>query len=180
LKLELDNEKNNNKELIKKIVKLENELNEEKNKNKILEKNISNLKKELDNLLKKSKIPVEKVENKNVEKNSKESLYESIIEKDKEIKNLKLKLSRYPVELNEGEELISLIFISVDQKLHCSIICKNTDKFNKVENKLYDYYSEYAENENYFTFNGNKINKYKTIEDNNIKNNNIIILNTID
>ena len=176
LKIELDNEKNNNKELIKKINKLEKELNEEKNKNKILEKNISNLKNEL----KKNKTEVEKIGNKNLENNSKESLYESIMEKDKEIKNLKLKLSRYPVDLNEGEELMSIIFISVDQKLNCSIICKNTDKFNIVENKLYDYYSELAENENYFTFNGIKINKYKTLEENNIKNNNIILLNKFD
>jgi len=179
LKIDLDNEKNNNKELIKKINKLERELNEEKNKNKILEMNISNLKNELD-YLSKNKAFAEKIENKNLENNSKESLYESIMEKDKEIKNLKLKLSRYPVELNEGEELMSLIFISVDQKLNCSIICKNTDKFNNVENKLYDYYSELAENENYFTFNGIKINKYKTLEENNIKNNNIILLNTFD
>ena len=151
-------------------------MNEEKNKNKILEKNISNLKNEL----KKNKTEVEKIGNKNLENNSKESLYESIMEKDKEIKNLKLKLSRYPVELNEGEELMSVIFISVDQNLNCSIICKNADKFNTVENKLYNYYSEFAENENYFTFNGIKINKYKTLEENNIKNNNIILLNTLD
>ena len=173
LKMELDKEKNKNKELIKKINKIEKELNEEKNKNKILEQNISKLKNELDNLLKKPK----KIENKILEK---ETLYETILEKDKEIKDLKLKLSRYPVELNEGEELMSLIFISVDQKLNCSIICKNTDKFNKVETKLYDYYPEYTENENYFTFNGIKINKYKTLEENKIKNNNVVILNTID
>ena len=173
LKMELDKEKNKNKELIKKINKIEKELNEEKNKNKILEQNISKLKNELNNLLKKPK----KIENKILEK---ETLYETILEKDKEIKDLKLKLSRYPVELNEGEELMSLIFISVDQKLNCSIICKNTDKFNKVETKLYDYYPEYTENENYFTFNGIKINKYKTLEENKIKNNNVVILNTID
>ena len=180
LKLDLDNERNNNKELVKKISKLEKELNDEKNKNKILEENISNLKNELENLLNKTKKQEEKIQNRNSNNNSKESLYETILEKDKEIKNLKLKLSRYPVELDEGEELMSVIFISGDQKLHCSIICKNTDKFNRVEDRLYDYYSEYAENENYFTFNGIKINKYKTLKDNNIKNNNIIMLNTIE
>ena len=180
LKLDLDNERNNNKELVKKISKLEKELNDEKNKNKILEENISRLKNELDNLLNKTKKQEEKTQNRNSDNNSKESLYETILEKDKEIKNLKLKLSRYPVELDEGEELISVIFISGDQKLHCSIICKNTDKFNRVEDRLYDCYSEYAENENYFTFNGIKINKYKTLKDNNIKNNNIIMLNTIE
>ena len=178
LKLELEKEKIKNKELNKKINSLAQELEFEKIKNENLEKIISSLKNELDNLLKKAK--KEKNEDKNLENKSKDLLYEAIMEKDREIKDLKLKLSRYPFELNDGEELMSLIFIYVDQKLHCSMICKNTDKFNKVESKLYDNYSEYAENENFFTFNGIKINKYKTLKENNIKNNNIIILNTIE
>jgi hypothetical protein len=47
-----------------------------------------------------------------------------------------------------------------------------------VENILYDKYPEYIESENYFLVNGIKINKYKTMEQNNIKYSNIIILNT--
>ena len=43
-------------------------------------------------------------------------------EKDKEIKDLKLKLSRYPFELIEGEKIISIILTSVDQKFCHSII----------------------------------------------------------
>ena len=47
-----------------------------------------------------------------------------------------------------------------------------------IENILYDIYPEYFENENYFIVNGNKINKNKTIEQNNIKYSDIVILNT--
>ena len=47
-----------------------------------------------------------------------------------------------------------------------------------IENILYDIYPEYIENENYFIVNGNKINKNKTIEQNNIKYSDIVILNT--
>ena len=99
-----------------------------------------------------------------------------IFERDKEIKDLKVKLSWFPFELKEGERLLSIIFNSVDQKIQYSIICKNTDKFNKIESKLYEYYYEYSESENYFTVNGSKINKFKTLEENKIHDNDIIIL----
>ena len=46
-----------------------------------------------------------------------------------------------------------------------------------IENILYDKYPEYIEYENYFLVNGIKINKNKTIEQNNIKYSDIIILN---
>ena len=47
-----------------------------------------------------------------------------------------------------------------------------------IENILYDKYPEYAEKENYFICNGIRINKNKTIEQNNIKYSDVIILNT--
>ena len=101
-------------------------------------------------------------------------------EKDKEIKDLKLKLSRYPFELIEGEKIISIILTSVDQKFCHSIIWKYIEKFNINENKFYEAYPEYIETENFFTLNGKKVNKYKTLDDNNIKNNDIILLNVIE
>ena len=100
-----------------------------------------------------------------------------MLSKEVEIKNLKLKLKRYLIELNEGEKLMSIIFTKSSQQFHCSIICKNTERFNNIENKLYDIYPEYSETENYFIVNGNKINKSKSLEWNKIKNNDIIIIN---
>ena len=41
---------------------------------------------------------------------------------------------------------------------------------------LYDKYPKYIESENYFLMNGNKINKHKTLEQNKIKNNDILIV----
>jgi len=102
-------------------------------------------------------------------------LMEEIKIKDNEIKELK---SKFPFELNKDEKLMTIIFTSQDQKIHYSLICKNTDKFNKVENMLYDEYPEYQESENYFTVNGNRVIKSKTIEQNNIKFSDIVILNT--
>ena len=94
--------------------------------------------------------------------------------KDQQISAIK---SRYPVELNTGEKLMTVIFASDDKKLHYAVICKNTDQFFKIEEKLYQSFPEYKD-EDYFTVNGSKINRDKTMDENNIKNSDIIsILN---
>ena len=111
----------------------------------------------------------------------KESLYKTIIDKDKEIKELRNKLSRYPFELNEGEKLMVINFKSTDQTIqNYSVKKKKSDIFNKIENKLYEDNEKFYETTNYFTVNGIKIHKNKSLEFNKIKNNDIIILNTFD
>ena len=42
-------------------------------------------------------------------------------EKDEEIKEI---ISRYPFTLLKGEEMMSIIFTSIDQSFYYSIICK--------------------------------------------------------
>ena len=106
-------------------------------------------------------------------------LYELLALKDKEIKDLRELKERYPFNLLKGEKMMSIIFYSLDQKLHTSVLCKNTDKFNKIENLLYDEYPDYKENTNSFIINGKTINKYDSLEKNGIKNNDIIILNKL-
>ena len=71
---------------------------------------------------------------------------------------------------------MSVIIISFDEKIHSSFICRNTDIFNKIENLLYERYPQYKESENYFHVKGRKINKYKTFEENEIKNDDVIFL----
>ena len=79
--------------------------------------------------------------------------------------------------INEkGETLMPIIFISDDQKVHYSLICKSTDKFKDIEERLYKKYPEYSKTNNYFLLNGNTINKSKNLEENKIKNSNIITL----
>jgi len=184
LKMELKKEKDNSQKLIEKINKLENELNLEKMKNEEFENELINLKNKINDKINLELNQKEKEKEKplNIEfKNeSKELFLETIMEKDKEIKELKLKLSRYPFELMEGEKIISIILTSVDQKFFHSFICKNKEKFNIIENKFYEAYPDYIETENFFTLNGKKVNKYKTLDDNNIKNNDIILLNVIE
>ena len=72
-------------------------------------------------------------------------------------------------------------FLSGNQKIqNYSLICKNSDSFSVLEKKLYEDFKEFYESENYFTVNGNKIHKLKSLDENKIKNNDVIILNVID
>ena len=164
-------EKNNNIKLSEKINELEKIINIKKenylkeNKNIITFNEDKNLINDLNEKLKNL--------NNNLNKDKLNLLYEEIRIKDKIISN-------YPVQLLEGEKLLSVIFVSSDQKIHYSCICKNTDKFNKIENILYEVYPEYMESENHFFSNGNKINKYKSLDFNKIKNSDIIMLQKIE
>ena len=96
--------------------------------------------------------------------------------KDKEINELKQSLSRFPFQLSKEEQLMSVIFQSDNQEIHSSIICKNTDNFITIENKLYKEYPQYFGKEYYFTVNGKKIERHKNLDENKICNNNIIII----
>jgi len=160
LKARLNDGKNKIEELNKKISKLENQLIEEKNKNIKLQKENT----ELSNILKTSQ---------NID------VYKTLFEKEKEIKELNAKLSRYPFELNEGEKLISLIFILPDQT-HVSILCKNTYKFFQVEEILYNRYEKLKTNENYFLVNSKRVKRFLDLDANSIKDGDVILLNQID
>ena len=96
-----------------------------------------------------------------------------------EINKLKQKLSLYPYELSKGEKLISVIFTTSEQNMHYSVICKNTEKFIELEKKLYKDYPEYSKSDIYFMINGNKVNKDKSLDENKIRNSDIIILTQI-
>ena len=102
------------------------------------------------------------------------TLMEKLENKEYEIKELKSKL---PFELSKNEKILTVIFNSTDQKIHYSLIWKNNYVFNRLENTLYNIYPEYKETENYFTSNGIRINKCKTLEENNIKYSDVITLN---
>ena len=99
-----------------------------------------------------------------------------IKELNNEIEKLKERLSRYPFELSKGEKLISVIFTSSDENMNYSIICKNTQRFIELEKKLYNVYPQYSESNNYFMINGNRVNKAKTLDKNDIRNSDTIIL----
>ena len=87
------------------------------------------------------------------------------------INDIKLNI---PIEIKKGEKMMNVIFISIDENIYYSIICKNTDIFSNIEDKFYDRYPEYKNAQSEFFVNGNKIDRLKNIDDNKIKNTDII------
>ena len=55
-----------------------------------------------------------------------------------------------------------------------AMTCKNTDLFVTLEEKLYNDYPKYKDYDTFFQVNTRKIKRFKTIEENNIKSNDII------
>ena len=118
----------------------------------------------------------------NLNKDEKIKYLEKLLKEGKnKINELKEKLARYPFELLPGERMMSIIFSSLTQNVHYSVICKNTDIFVNVELKLYKDYPEYKKGENnYFTVNGRIIDKYKSLQESGIKNSDVILINIKD
>ena len=56
------------------------------------------------------------------------------------------------------------------------MICKSTEIFIELEKRLFIKYPEYKEEKNYYCVNGLKIDLNKTLEENKIKDNEIIII----
>ena len=135
-----------------KIKEKERIINEEKIKNEKLEKIIKE---------------IENIPNNNIQINE-------ISKLEEKIKQLKSYI------VSPGEKLIYIKFISVDQIINFPTVAKVTDKFSKIEDILYGYFPKYKETENIFLVNGKKINRYKTLEENKIKNNDVLTLNNID
>ena len=103
--------------------------------------------------------------------------------KDKEdiINDLNEKLKRFPFILEKNEKLMSVIFSSMNQKINYSIVCKNTDNIHYLEGILYKEYPNLFERQNYFYLcKGKLINKFQTLESNQIKNGDTIILSSND
>ena len=174
-----NNSQNNDKDkkirnLEEKINILNEQLSKEKNQNYILLKENSQLKNKIEELNFKINNQINQ-KNPNISNNQikMNELYEKIFD-------LEEKLKRFPFILEKNEKLMSIIFSSVDQKIHYSIVCKSTDKINKLEEELYREYPQFSETDNYFVCEGKILNKFHTFEKNNIKNGDVIILNQRD
>ena len=71
---------------------------------------------------------------------------------------------------------MSVIFTSFDENIHYSIICKSTDDFSKIETLLYEKYPDYKNRNKIFICNEKRVDISKNLEENNIKNSDIITL----
>ena len=100
-----------------------------------------------------------------------------LINKDIEIKDLKNKLINYEnsKQYDDKYNTICVNFVSADGKLDYKIKCSKNDIFAKIEDELYKKYDEYRQTDNIFFVNGNKVLRFKTISENNIKDGDKII-----
>ena len=84
------------------------------------------------------------------------------------------------VIIKEGKvninELISLIIQSGDQSIQCIVICKKTEIFNNVINKVFEKNPVFKNYFNYFLCNGSIVYEYKSLEENKIKNEDAVLL----
>ena len=78
--------------------------------------------------------------------------------------------------LNTQEKILAVNFVSmgVSDIGHYNIICKNVDLFVKLEFQLYKDYPKFKDYDTFFMVNGKKIKRFKTMDENNIKNNDVI------
>ena len=175
---------------ITKINELEKKLNEEKEKNQIIINENNNLTKKINEL--------------KIELNQIEDLKQTINKLNIELNQLKesnLKLENYirqnninilnissqqnnkdvyydlnSLNLNPNDKIISVNFVSMGNNDigHYSLVCKYKDLFVKLEERLYNDFQQFTNYETYFEANGRRVKRFKTLEQNNIKNNDII------
>ena len=95
----------------------------------------------------------------------------------KEYDELKKRKENINIINKEKEEnLISILIRDVNEEINFPIVCSKMDEFVKIEELIYEKYPKFKETENYFLCNGAKINRFKTLVENRIHNNDIITL----
>ena len=148
--------------------------------------NIEKYKKEIETYIDKidemnNKINTLSLENNNLKEEIKKintlNNSDEIVRLYKKIEELNEQIKRYPFTLEKGEKILSVIFMSISQKVNYSMFCKNTDSIYKLEGELYKAFPELAETNNYFLCKGTVVNRFKKFEDLKFKNGDIIIIN---
>ena len=90
--------------------------------------------------------------------------------------------NNYITSLKPGEKIFAINFVSMGFQdiSHYCLPCKNTDLFVRLEEKLNNDYPQLKDAETYFLVNGKRIKRFKTLDENHIKSNDIINLFLID
>ena len=165
---QLNNEKLKNKKLEDEIQRLKIKLNELKNNNNLINEN-NNLKLKLGNSNQLNQI--NQFNQMNI--NEINNLRQIIIQKDKEINELKSKLPNNKVYMND---IMVINFLSTDQNIRCGIPCLADDTIAEVEEKLYQQFNEFRNTNNILLSGGNIILRFKKVRENNIHNGDTILI----
>ena len=167
---------NNNINYFNQINDLKNQLNEEKKRNKFLFDENNNLKNTINNL-KNENYYLTQYQEKN------KLLQEELNRTKSEIQNLMAgnfqnKSEEYYLvpTLKPGEKIIAINFVSmgIQDIGNFNLICKNTDLFIRLEERLYNEFPRFKNYDTFFEVKGKRIKRFKTIKENKIENNDII------
>ena len=151
------------------IKDLKRQLKEEKdknlkliNENNILKNTIDNLNKELAQI-----------------KGIKQKMENDLVQKDIKIQKLLSQKSNDYFDissLKSNDKIICANFVSMGNNDigHYSLVCKTRDLFVNLEERLYNDFPQFKNYETYFEVNGKRIKRFQTLEENKIKNNEII------
>ena len=156
---------------------LKRELKEEKEKNKELQDTINQLRQKNIINIQKYESEINKLKERNKE------LEKLLEEKNNEINDYIFKLNNLNennqlITFKPGDKILSVLFVTQGNQdiFNYSMACKNTDLFVRLEEKLYNDFPKYRNFENFFMVNARRILRFKTLEENKIKNNDIISL----
>ena len=80
-----------------------------------------------------------------------------------------------------GDKVIGIGFMSINQKIQNYIRAyKDTEILARIEEELYNEYPEFKEKETYLMIRANKIKRFKSLKENNIRNGDIIQVHIYD
>jgi hypothetical protein len=101
------------------------------------------------------------------------NLKQIIIQKDKEINELKSKIPKRNVNM---DDIMVINFLSTDQNIRCGISCLADDTFAEVEEKLYKKFDKFRDTNNVLLFGGNIILRFKKVRENNLHDGDTILI----
>ena len=96
-----------------------------------------------------------------------------------QINNLQLNNNKNKIKFGL-DEIVTVLIQSVDQRVNTPLSIPKSELFVRLEEQLYEEYPEYKEFDVYFTVKGDKIKRFKSIEENKLKNKDKILLNIYD
>ena len=159
------------------------QLNEEKKKNQILINENMNLRNVINNL----NIQINNIK---IYENKIKSLENQINQKDMIIQNYQFNLSNQfnnqdtfsITSIRPGEKIMAINFVSMGNQdiVNYCLPCKNTDLFVRLEEKINNDFPQLKDHETYFEVKTRRIKRFKTLDENNIKSNDVINIFIID
>ena len=107
--------------------------------------------------------------------NNKDNIRKHELQKENFYKQLQNEIRLITKKIEES--FIAINFMSTDHNINFPIACKKSDFFSEIKDKLCSKISDLEGKKIYFTSNGQKIDDSLTIEQNQIKDNDIILIN---